>query len=192
MITADRFIETSDNRQAWLAARLPAVTATEVAKAATPSGFIEAVEERRNPLEVVANDYMRFGSDNEDWIARDLKRQFGVMPNHWLIACADNPLHMATPDGLSLDHRMIAEIKTGGREPKSPPLAHVRQIQWQYHCTDAEECVYAFMLRREVNGVYVPAWMEPKTWPVARDELMIAELVATADRLLEVERMVAA
>ncbi len=193
MIPADRFIETSDNYEAWLAARIPAVTATEVAQAATPAGFRDAVLERRTPVAVIANGYMQFGNDNEEWIARDLKRRYGVMPNRWLIASADNPLHMATPDGLSLDHTRMAEIKTGGTEPKSPPLRHVRQMAWQFRCNEfAEEIIYAFMLRQEINGVFVPAWMEPKTWVVRRDDALISELITVADRLLESEREYAA
>ena len=184
MIHADRFIATSDDRAAWLAARLPAVTATEVRDASTPAGFHKAVEERRNPTEIIPNGYMQFGSDNEAWIALWVKREFGLIPNLWLIASEDNPLHLATPDLLSLDHMTVGEIKTGGKEPSKPSLAHVRQMQWQMWCTGATRCLYAFMLRVEVDGVFMPGWMEPKTWWVERDEKLIAELITTADLLL--------
>lgn len=195
MIPSDRFVETSDNFEAWLAARLPAVTATEVAEAATPSGFVQAVNSRRYPQTVYPNEYMRFGSDNEDWIARDLKRRFEIMPNRWLIASADNPLHMATPDGLSLDHTRMAEIKTGGTDLSNPPIKYRRQMAWQFRCNEfAEEIVYAFMLRAEVNGVLVPAWLEPNTRIITRAELAdtITELTAVADRLIESDKEVAA
>ena len=193
MISPERFIETSDNREAWLEARRPAVTATEVAKAATPAGFLDAVSERRNPTEVVANEYMQFGNDNEDWIARWLKAEFGLMPNRWLIAAEDNALHMATPDGLSLDHTVTGEIKTGGTEPKSPPRIHRDQMQWQMACTGAELTKYAFMLRQQVNGMFVPAWLEPKVWDVPRDDARIAVLVEVAAQLLltDTERLAA-
>ncbi len=192
MIHASRFIATSDDREAWLAARRPAVTATEVSKASTSSGFTESVDARRNPVEIIQNHYMRFGSDNENWIALHLKAEFGIMPNHWLIAAADNPLFMATPDGLSLDHTFIAEIKTGGKVPAKPPLPHVRQVNWQFRCTDTERCVYAFMPRIEVNGMFMPGLLEPLTWWIDRDDALIAELEETAYRLLDSERKVAA
>lgn len=197
MIPASRFIETSDNHEAWLAARLLAVTATEVAEASTPSGFQQAVYARRYPQHVEANAFMRFGSDNEDWIARDLKRKYDVMPNHWLIASADEPLFMATPDGLSLDHKRMAEIKTGGTEPPKPPLKHLRQMGWQFVCNEfAEEIIYAFMLRASVNGVLVPAWLEPKTWIVRRDDPQIVKLMpelrSVAARLIESDKEIAA
>jgi hypothetical protein len=190
MISADRFVETSDNYEAWLEARRGGVTATEVAKAATPAGLKEALAERANPTPVEVNAYMQFGSDNEDWIARVLKRDFDLMPNRWLIAADGVPQHMATPDALSLDHEWIGEIKTGGKAPLSkegllvPPIAHRRQIQWQLHCTGAKSCVYAFLLRAEVDGVFVPAWLEPQIVIVPRDEEMIADLVRVADQLL--------
>jgi len=185
VIAAERFIASSDDRPTWLAARMGAVTATEVARAATPSGFLLAAEERRTPHEVEDNDYMRFGRDNENWLALDLKAKFGIMPNHWLIAAEGNPLHMATPDGLSLDHTGIGEIKTGGKEAYvKPPIQYRRQIQWQLYVTGATRCAYAFMLRCEVNGGFAPAWLEPKTQWIERDEAMIADLIRVADRLL--------
>ena len=190
MIPPERFIETSENHEAWLAARAGGVTATEVARAATPAGLRDALEERRNPQPLEVNEYMQFGSDNEDWIARVLKRDFGLMPNRWLIAADGIPQHMATPDALSLDHTRIGEIKTGGKYTTDkhgelkPPIAHMRQMQFQMHCTGADLCVYAFMLRAEVGGVFVPAWMEPLTTVVPRDDVMIAALVKVADQLL--------
>ena len=80
--------------------------------------------------------------------------------------------------------------KTGGKNPVDkdgilrPPIAHMRQMQWQMHCTGATHCYYAFMLRAEVGGVFVPAWMEPLVVLVPRDDVMIAALVKVADQLL--------
>jgi hypothetical protein len=192
MITAERFIAPSYDRPSWLAARTGGVTATEVAKAATPAGFAEAVLARTNPTPIESNGYMQFGTDHEEWIALEVKRQFGILPNLWLIAAEDNPRFMATPDGLSLDHMRVSEIKTGGKEPKSIPIVHRRQMQFQLYCTGATSGVYAFMLRAEVNGVFVPAWMTPKFWELERDDTMIADLLEVADRLLETTERIAA
>lgn len=192
LIPADRFIETSNNRQAWLEARKNAVTATEVAKASTPAGFIEAVSERLNPVELEPNGYMRFGSDNEGWISRYIKDEFGIMPNNWLIASADSPRFMATPDGLSLDHKRISEVKTGGKEIASVPMQHRRQVGWQMYCTGAEECEYGFVLRKEVYGLYVAAWMEPRMFHIDRDDGLIADLLETAYLLLDADERVLA
>ena len=49
MIPRGRFIASkAANEQAWLDARRQGVTATEVATAATPAGFRDALEQRRN------------------------------------------------------------------------------------------------------------------------------------------------
>lgn len=185
MLTADRFIARYSDFDTWEAVRAAGVSATEVRDAATPSGFLEVMERRRNPVPIIPNEYMDFGTAHEGWISLWLKAEFGLMPNEWVIAAEDEPRFLATPDALALDGLRVGEIKTGGKEPKSVPLAHRRQANWQMRCVGAESCVYAFMLRAEVGGVLVPAWMEPKTWVIERDDELIAELEITARRLLE-------
>lgn len=183
MIETQRFIVESTDRENWLEARKTRVTATEVAKAATDSGFKAAVLERQFPTQIDDNPFMEFGRDNENWIAMFLKEEHDTLPNRWLIQSRNNPHHAATPDGLSLDHIAIAEIKTGGKEEYvKPPIQYRRQMQWQMYCTDAAYCVYAFMLR---TPEFQPAWMEPSVTEIARDESMIADLVKVANRLLE-------
>jgi hypothetical protein len=63
MIPRDRFLASkAADEAAWLAARRTGVTATEVATAATPAGFRDALEQRRNPQPVEVNGYMSFGA----------------------------------------------------------------------------------------------------------------------------------
>lgn len=186
MITADRFIETSDNYEAWLAARHGGVTATEVAGAATPAGFVEAVEQRLNPTPLAANEYMRFGSESEREIMRFVHREHGVVPSNWLVASEHNARYLATPDGLSPDHKQIAECKTTGKDWKTVPLHYRRQVWWQLFVTGAESCVFAWQLRvPDDKGWFYLGWLEPKVTVIERDEKKIAELVSTAERLLE-------
>jgi hypothetical protein len=162
------------------------VTATAVAKAASgPAGFRDQLEARRNPVEVEVNAFMAWGSFMEGPISLWVKEQTGIMPNEWLIA-HDDPRFLATPDGLSLDHTLIAEIKTMGTDRK-PPLDHIRQMQWQMFCV-GEQCsraFYAWQLRVEVPGGFAPGWIEPRSVWVERDDKMIAELVKVAERLIE-------
>jgi putative phage-type endonuclease len=182
MIDATRFLVESTDRENWLEARRHGVTATEVAKAATPSGFKVAVEERLNPTAIDDNPFMAFGRDNEGWLARWVKDQTGVMPNRWLIMSDAGYRFLATPDGLSLDHLEIAEIKTGGKaEYVNPPIQYRRQMQWQMLVTGATRCYYAFMLR---SADFQPAWMEPKAQWIDRDPDMIANLLGVAANLL--------
>lgn len=186
MIAADRFIARSSDREAWLAARRGAVTATEVALAATPSGFAEALERRRNPVEIVPNDAMRFGSESEAEIMRHAHRFHDILPNDWLIAHRDEPRFMSTPDGLSLDHRRIAECKTGSKIPKSIPRQHRDQMFWQMATTDAVGGRYLFNQRvPDDNGWYFLGLIEPITFWLDRDDDRIAELTTVAYNLLE-------
>jgi hypothetical protein len=111
--------------------------------------------------------------------------EYQVRPNEWLIR-GDNPTHLATPDGLSDNGRVIGEYKTTGKDWGTVdrlPLRYKRQVQWQLHVTGAESCIVAWLVREEVDGVLVPATFEPKCGIVFRDEAMISDLVSTADRL---------
>jgi len=185
MIHPDRFIARSSDRELWLEARTHGVTATAVAKAASgPAGFRDQLEARRNPVDVQVNAFMAWGTFMEPVIARWVKDEFGIMPNEWLIASEHDERFLATPDGLSHTHRLIAEIKTMGTPREKPPLDHVRQMQWQMFVTGADHCLYAWQLRVEVPGGFAPGWIEPRSLWIERDDKMIAELVKVAERLI--------
>lgn len=174
----------------WMEARRLGVTATQVAKASTPSGYAEAVADILAPPKPFDNAYMEFGRAQEGPIGLWVKEHHSVFPNEWLISkrpppAEGGPLHLATPDGISLLHSVISEVKTTGKDwaDTSVPIQYRRQIQWQLHVTGAQACVLAWLLRAEVDGRMVPAWFEPKAMLIARDEKMIEELIHTADRL---------
>ena len=94
---------------------------------------------------------------------------------------------MATPDGLNADWSIIAEVKTTGKDwdGNTIPIQYRRQVQWQLHVTGAKHCVFAWLLRVEDdNGVFAPAWLEPKVVIIDRDEDMIADLIDVAHRFV--------
>jgi hypothetical protein len=171
----------------WISAREYGVTATQVASGATPAGFRDLVVELRDPQPIEDNGYMRFGREQEAPISLWVKSGFEIMPNEWLIAHETDPKYLATPDGLSLDHSLISEIKTTGKDwnPENIPIRYRRQVQWQLHVTGAERCLFAWMLRAESFGVFVPGWIDPKHVWIDRDEEMIADLSAVADSIWE-------
>ena len=108
------------------------------------------------------------------------------MPNDWLIRHYGDRLALATPDGISLSHNRISEVKTTGKDWGSVdkiPIAYKRQVQWQLYVTGADECVFAWMLRAEVDGRMVPGWFEPKSDIIGRDEVMITDLKLAATML---------
>lgn len=186
MISHDRFLANKAiSREGWLEARQGGITSTAVANAATPSGYRNMLQELRDPVPIDDNAYMKFGRDQEGPISIWVKDWFGIMPNEWLISHADNHTHLATPDGLSLDHSLISEIKTTGKDWSEDkiPIAYRRQVQWQLYVTGAERCLFAWMLRVESVGEFVPGWMEPKFLWMERDENMISELSEVANKL---------
>jgi putative phage-type endonuclease len=189
VIAPQRFIANKAiSKERWLEARRDGVTATQVSRAASgPGGFEQAVAEYREEFQETDNPYMKFGRDWEGPISMYLKDTFGVMPNEWLISAEENPRHLATPDGLSMEHFYISEVKTTGKEwnPERIPVQYRRQVQWQLYVTGAESCYFAWMLRQERNGVFVPAWFQPEWVVMERDEEMIASLVKVADELWE-------
>jgi putative phage-type endonuclease len=189
VISPHRFIANKAiSKERWLEARRDGVTATQVSRAASgPGGFEQAVAEYREEFQETDNPYMKFGRDWEGPISMYLKDTFGVMPNEWLICAEENPRHLATPDGLSMEHVYISEVKTTGKEwnPERIPVQYRRQVQWQLYVTGAESCYFAWMLRQERNGVFVPAWFQPEWVVMERDEEMIASLVKVANELWE-------
>jgi hypothetical protein len=188
MIEPSRFLVSSSDYEQWLAVRATGVTATAVAKAVTPAGFREVVASQRNPTPIPDNDYMRFGRDQEAALIEKLATQFDLQPNDWLIAkdALDNKWQMATPDGLSSGHDLIAEVKTTGRdwgEWRAVPGHYQRQVQWQLYVTGASACVFGWMLRKSVAGEMVPGWPGPKFVVVERDEALMARLAEVAGNL---------
>jgi hypothetical protein len=191
MISPDRFVANKAlDKEGWLGARRLGVTATQVAKASTPSGFKDAVIDLTEPRTVIDNPYMEFGREQETDISLWIKSGFGIFPNEWVIAKDSSPgeaepLLLATPDGLSLDHSSIAEIKTTGKDwgENAIPIQYRRQVQWQLFVTGAEVCLFAWLLRAEVDGRMVPAWWEPKVTEIKPDLGMIEELSEVASRL---------
>lgn len=186
MITAERFIANKHYfPDGWLRARRDGITATQVAKAATRAGFEQAVRDYHEDHVEFENPYMTFGKDMEPVISRTVHTDYGILPNEWLIRHDNFAHHLATPDGLSPDHKLISEVKTTGQdwEERAIPIQYRRQVQWQLHVTGAERCLFAYMKRSEVGGVFAPAWFEPKCLWMERDTAMIDALIITADAL---------
>lgn len=190
MIAPERFVANQDLDYAgWLEARTHGVSATTVAKAATPSGFDEVVAGWGEFGGVPDNPYMAFGRAQEGFIGMWVKEHFGLIPQSWLIRHESVDWAIATPDALSLGHQQIGEFKTTGKDWVKPPVQYVRQVQWQMYVTGADSCLFAWLLRKvalsDDGPVMVPGWFEPKYLVIERDEKMIGKLVETAERLWE-------
>jgi putative phage-type endonuclease len=169
----------------WYDARRSGVSATAVARAATPAGFIAEVENMLNPVDIGDNEYMRFGRDWESWIVENIPSEYGLKHNNWLIHAEGHKWQMATPDALNDDWTLIGEVKTTGKDWDSNaiPIQYRRQVQWQMYVTGAKACVFAWLLRIENQDGFVPGWFEPKHTIIKRDDEMIADLIGVAERL---------
>ena len=184
MIAIERFIVSSQTKDLWLAARDRGVTATQVAKASTPAGMKEVLAQIENPTPVEPNGFMDWGVEREAYISQVVKDRYGILSNDYLL-CADgagNEWQMATPDGLSLDHKLIGEYKTSGKPLDKVPANYMRQVQWQLYVTGAEKCLFAYELRLEGPEGFVPGFDVECQW-IDRDEKMIADLIKVAEEV---------
>lgn len=184
MIAAERFLSSSQTKSLWLADRERGVTATQVARAATPAGLEAELKAMSEPQPVYVNATMNWGIEREPWIAHAVFEQYQVLPNDWLICAEQADWHLATPDGLSLDHKTIGEYKTAGKPLDKIPINYIRQVQWQLHVTGAERCIFAYELRVETPTGFAPGFDIPMQI-VERDEKEIAKLISVAEVLQE-------
>jgi len=188
VIEADRFLARSSDREAWLWHREQGVTATMVAKAATPAGFAQVVAEMENPDDIEPNAFMSWGNEREPFIAQVVLERFDIFPNDYLISkggkLSPDRWQMATPDGLCWHdgHKTIGEYKTTGKPLDKIPAHYMRQVQWQLYVTDAERCLFAYELRLDAPGGFAPGFDVETQW-VDRDEKKIKELVSVAEKL---------
>lgn len=180
----DRLVALSGT-DAWYEARKQGISATAVARAATPAGFAAEVDAMLNPVDIGDNEYMRFGRDWEQWIVDNIPSQYGLKHNNWLIHAEGHKWQLATPDALNDDWSLIGEVKTTGKDwgDNAIPIQYRRQVQWQMYVTGAEACVFAWLLRIENQDGFVPGWFEPKHIIIKRDNAMIADLIQVAERL---------
>jgi hypothetical protein len=184
MIAIERFIVSSQTKDLWLAARDRGVTATQVAKASTPAGMKEVLAQIENPTPVEPNGFMDWGVEREAYISQVVKDRYGILSNDYLL-CADgagNEWQMATPDGLSLNHKLIGEYKTSGKPLDKVPANYMRQVQWQLYVTGAEKCLFAYELRLEGPEGFVPGFDVECQW-IERDEKIIADLIKVAEEV---------
>lgn len=187
MIHANRFLASKSlDEDLWLDMKRMGVSATDVAKASTEAGYRDVLDQRVNNIQIEDNAYMRFGREQETNVAMWLKQKYGIMPNDWVISHQDNPSYMATPDGISMNHKVIAEIKTTGKDwdPARIPIQYRRQVQWQLYVTGADYAVFAWLLRVERDGVFYPGWFQPKDTVIEPDPEHQEKLKQVADKLL--------
>jgi hypothetical protein len=178
MIEPHRFLANKAmDKDHWLRIREVGITASDIAAKKVVRGGA--------PFD---NKYMEFGRTEELPIAVWIKEMSGIMPNEWVICATEDRWAMATPDGLSLDHSLVSEIKTT-KNPwetiEDAPEKYKLQMQWQMYVTGATRCFFAWMKTEEdPDGNLYSGWLEPRHAWYERDETMILELRKIAKDLL--------
>jgi hypothetical protein len=177
----DRILCSSSDRIAWLRARARGVTATDIARM-TSERSIEAValEKRGGGPWFGGNAATMHGRVREPHIARWVDDHFSIAASSSLFHAEVDRRHLATPDGVSHDGRVLAEIKTTSKPFARIPRAYLRQMWWQQHVLGAERTLFVW----EQHDEYVPVGPPRYQW-VDRDDAEIATLCAAADRLFD-------
>ncbi len=181
-----RVVADSTDRVAWLRARAQGITATDVAKLATPKSLQNAVYDKLNGSSFSGNSYTDHGRAREPEIAAWVLARYGIAPSTALFHAADHRRHLATPDGVGTGFGQgaggleLAEIKTTSKAWRSIPRSYLRQVWWQQYVLGAERTLLVW----EQHKDFVPVSAEPECRWIERDEDQIAILVGYANNLI--------
>lgn len=167
----------STDRPAWLAARRNLLTSTDIAKAATPAGRSQVIQEKLFGAERPDNAYFKHGRDREPFIARAGQIRHGIMPNSFLFV---RDGIAATPDAIHPTLKRLGEYKTSvDVMPKTTSRIYRDQIYVAQHVFGADETILGW--EQHLNGV--PAELEPAWRIIPRDQARIDELLDVAAEL---------
>ncbi len=179
----DRVLAHSEDRVAWLRARARGVTATDVARLSSERALHAVAQDKLLGSGFGGNAYTDHGRAREPEIARWVRARHGIRPSSALYHAHDEPLHLATPDGVAVlgDALVLSEIKTTGHAWRSIPRSYLRQVWWQQYVLGAERTLVVW----EQHDGFVPIGAEPECRWVERDDNEIHVLVGLANRLLK-------
>ena len=182
-------------REAWLEQRRGGVTATDIRDAGNGARRREIIHEKvtgeqsrageqvvRNGKGLTLDFYAEHGNRREPIIAAWVEQKFGIAPCSEVYAHGENPRHLASPDGVSLDpftgalivgesNAYLAEIKTSTKDlnpglmdegrrlievnPRSvfAQKNYYSQMQWQMYVMNASATLFVW---EEHNGEVDP------------------------------------
>lgn len=167
-------------REAWLNQRRGGITATEIRDWGSPNsrrkiiiGKATGASEDLSHIPAVNHGNLR-----EPIIAEWIKSKFGIEPCESVYSHGDNPRHLASPDGITIDpfsgtlvvgtnEAVIAEIKTSKHDMIPGDLDdegclkavkvgspfdranYYTQMQWQMYVMNATRCLFVWEQRGE-------------------------------------------
>ncbi len=186
-----RIVADSTDRVAWLRARSQGITATDVAKLATPKSVQNAAFDKINGTGFSGNTFTDHGRAREPVIAAWVLENYGIEPSTNLFHAHEQPRHLATPDGVgpgggtggsAPGQLELAEIKTTSKAWRSVPRNYLRQIWWQQYVLGADRTLLVW----EQHENFVPLAGDPEFRWIERDEDQIAILVGFANDLIDI------
>ena len=176
-------VASSDDRDRWLDARSKVVTATDLSRLAHGGAAVWSTikAEKSGHRQNISNAYIAHGIAREPVIARWAADELGLEHNTSLLIHADDERFGATPDLLSQDNSIVADIKTAkAPEWEEPPAHYVDQVLAQMFVTGAQ----SGYIVTEFHADFVPTAMEPTVYVVDRDESRIAELIGIGEQFI--------
>jgi hypothetical protein len=178
-----RVVANSTDRVAWLRARSRGVTATDVARLSSSRALESVALDKRGGSGFSGNAYTDHGRAREPEIARWVLANHGIAPSSDLYHAHQQPLHLATPDGVTQrgSDLLLCEIKTTSHAWRSIPRSYLRQVWWQQYVLGADRTLVVW----EQHNDFVPVAASPQVRWVERDDNEIYVLVGLANRLLE-------
>lgn len=173
----------SDDPARWHEVRAKVVTATDLSRLANggPSVWATIKAEKAGHRTFFGNQFTEHGTRREPVIARWAADELGLQHNTNFLISDEDPRFGATPDLLSMDDSLVADIKTAkAPEWDEPPRNYIDQLQMQMSVTGAQ----GSYLITEFHEDFVPTAMEPTVYVVDRDEARIAELIGIGEQFI--------
>ncbi len=179
----DRLVAHAEDRVEWLRARSRGVTATDVARLSSENALRSVAQDKLLGTGFGGNAFTDHGRAREPQIARWVRATHGIEPSSALYHAHEQPLHLATPDGVAVRDGavVLAEIKTTGHSWRSIPRSYLRQVWWQQYVLGADRTLVVWEQHRD----FVPLRGAPNCRWVERDDNEIHVLVGLANRLLD-------
>lgn len=179
----NRIVANSGDRIAWLRARSRGVTATDVARLSSARALQAVALEKLSGTGFGGNAFTDHGRAREPEIARWVQARHGIAPSQDLYHAHGQPLHLATPDGVTMrgSSVILCEIKTTSHSWRNIPRGYLRQVWWQQYVLGADRTLVVW----EEHRGFVPTHAEPQVRWVERDDNEIHVLVGLANRLLD-------
>ena len=191
-------LASSEDREAWLAARRGGVTATDIARLASGGAkeWQKVREEKDGIDDFAGNMFTQWGNDRENIIGE----KFNTMMGGGFVAnsnvhSVNEGRYMATPDMIGVGNNALCQIKTALHTQEwngVPPKKYYDQCQWEMLVMGADvNYLVVEWSRRETNpstGVTQMAVafpdQDPEVITIARSDKRIRELMEVADLFL--------